>query len=76
MTTDTFFAYNDLDSLSSGGMPPFHANLSKNDTIPSVHGGILWEDSVNKRLFLYGGEYYQKSPQSFDLYSYDILYDE
>ncbi|KAM0542744.1 hypothetical protein ACHAPJ_012677 [Fusarium lateritium] len=76
MTTDTLFAYNDLDSLSSGGMPPFHANLSKNDTIPSVHGGILWEDSVNKRLFLYGGEYYQKSPQSFDLYSYDILYDE
>ncbi|KAF4966000.1 hypothetical protein FSARC_6276 [Fusarium sarcochroum] len=58
MFPHTFFSYNDLESVSSGGMPLFHANLSKNDTIPSVNGGILWEDS------------------SFDLYSYDILYDE
>lgn len=57
-------------------MPPLYANLSKNDTIPSVSGGILWEDSVNKRLYLYGGEYYGTSPFSFNLYSYDILYDE
>lgn len=55
-------------------MPPFYTNLSKNNNIPSVHGGILWEDSVNKRLYLYGGEYYGKSPPPFKLYSYDILY--
>jgi hypothetical protein len=73
---DTFLSFNDLDAVNSGGMPPFHANLSKNDTIPSVNGGILWEDSVNKRLYLYGGEYHDTPPLSFDLYSYDILYNK
>ncbi|KAH7124849.1 hypothetical protein B0J13DRAFT_646745 [Dactylonectria estremocensis] len=73
--TNTFLAYNDLDSVTDG-MPPLYANISKNDTIPSVNGGILWEDSVNKRLYLYGGEYYDTSPAAFNLYSYDILYDE
>ncbi|EXL54217.1 hypothetical protein FOCG_07296 [Fusarium oxysporum f. sp. radicis-lycopersici 26381] len=61
-------------SVSEHGMPPFYANLSKSNSIPSVHGGILWEDSVNKRLYLYGGEYYRKPPPPFRLYSYDILY--
>ncbi|EWY81908.1 hypothetical protein FOYG_16114 [Fusarium oxysporum NRRL 32931] len=74
--TNTFLSFNDLDAVSSGGMPPFYANLSKNDTIPSVNGGILWEDSINKRLYLYGGESYQSPPLSFDLYSYDILYNQ
>ncbi|KAM0198496.1 hypothetical protein ACHAPI_004020 [Fusarium lateritium] len=72
--TNTFLSFNDLDGVEDNGMPPFHANLSKNNTIPSVNGGILWEDSVNKRLYLYGGEYHGTSPLSFDLYSYDILY--
>ncbi|KAF4447236.1 hypothetical protein F53441_9223 [Fusarium austroafricanum] len=62
--------------ISSGGIPLFHANLSKNDTIPSVNGGILWEDPINKSLSLYGGEYHSKSHLPFNLYSYDILYDE
>ncbi|KAH6986295.1 hypothetical protein BKA56DRAFT_545972 [Ilyonectria sp. MPI-CAGE-AT-0026] len=54
-----------------------YTNLSKNHTIPSANGGILWEDSVNKRLYLYGGEYYETPPSDdFILYSYDILYDE
>lgn len=54
-----------------------YTNLSKNHAIPSVNGGILWEDSVNKRLYLYGGEYYETPPSDdFILYSYDILYDE
>jgi Galactose oxidase, central domain len=58
-------------------MPPPYANLSKNATIPSVNGGILWEDSVNKRLYLYGGEFYQSSPPTgYTLYSYDILHDD
>ncbi|KAH7236542.1 hypothetical protein BKA59DRAFT_503984 [Fusarium tricinctum] len=74
--TNTFLSFNDLDAVNSGGMPPFYANLSKNATIPSVNGGILWEDSINKRLYLYGGEYYSTTPQSFDLYSYDILYNK
>ncbi|KAH6953724.1 hypothetical protein BKA56DRAFT_663646 [Ilyonectria sp. MPI-CAGE-AT-0026] len=73
--SNTFLAYNDLDSVS-GGMPRLHADLKKNDTIPSVNGGILWEDSVNKRLYLYGGDYYETQPSDFTLYSYDILYDK
>uniref|UniRef100_L2G7B2 Cell wall anchored protein n=1 Tax=Colletotrichum fructicola (strain Nara gc5) TaxID=1213859 RepID=L2G7B2_COLFN len=72
---DTVLAYNDLDDVPSElGMPQFHDGLSKNTTIPSVSGGILWEDSVNKRLFLYGGEYFEDPPAAFVLYSYDILY--
>lgn len=57
-------------------MPPFHTDLSKNGTIPSVQGGILWEDSVNKRLYLFGGEYDDTPTEPFTLYSYDILYDQ
>ncbi|KAI8220050.1 Kelch repeat-containing protein [Colletotrichum sp. SAR 10_86] len=73
--SNTFLAYNDLDDVPSTlGMPQLHDGLSKNTTIPSVSGGILWEDSVNKRLFLYGGEYYEDPPAAFVLYSYDILY--
>ncbi|KAH8673072.1 hypothetical protein BGZ61DRAFT_508751 [Ilyonectria robusta] len=61
-------------NFSSHGI---YTNLSKNHTIPSVNGGILWEDSVNKRLYLSGGEYYETPPSDdFILYSYDILYDE
>jgi hypothetical protein len=57
-------------------MPEFHTGLSKNGTIPSVEGGILWEDSINKRLYLYGGDYEDAPTEPFSLYSYDILYDE
>ncbi|KAM5523955.1 cell wall anchored protein [Fusarium oxysporum f. sp. phaseoli] len=73
-SADTNLTYNDLSSVSEYGVPPFYTNLSKSNSIPSVHGGILWEDSVNKRLYLYGGEYYRKPPPPFKLYSYDILY--
>ncbi|KAK3374540.1 hypothetical protein B0H63DRAFT_548764 [Podospora didyma] len=72
--SNPFLLYSDLSS-SEHGMPQLYSNLSKNATIPSVNGGALWEDSVNKRLYLYGGEYYQTPPPSFSLFSYDILYD-
>lgn len=54
-------------------MPQLYANLSKNATIPSVDGGILWADDVNKKLYLFGGEYYQTPPSTLSLYSYDTL---
>jgi hypothetical protein len=57
-------------------MPPLHADLSKNATIPNVSGGVLWGDSVNKRLYLYGGATVGSQPAPFNLYSYDIIYDE
>lgn len=55
-------------------MPPLYANLSKNGSIPNVAGGALWSDSVNKRLYLFGGERNAgESPMPFNLYGYDIL---
>ena len=54
-------------------MPVLYANLSKNASIPDVSGGILWADDVNKRFYLFGGEYYQSAPTAFNLYSYDAI---
>jgi len=72
--SDPFFLFSDLNEVTEG-MPTMHSDITKNATIPSVHGGILWEDSVNKRLYLYGGEYPRAPQNGFALYSYDILYD-
>lgn len=57
-------------------MPPPYANLSKNSSIPSVNGGILWPDDVNKRIYLFGGEFYEETPWTFSLYAYDIINDQ
>ncbi|KAH6998603.1 hypothetical protein BKA56DRAFT_30785 [Ilyonectria sp. MPI-CAGE-AT-0026] len=73
--TNPYLIYHDLSTVSSSGMPPPHANLSKNSTIPNVNGGILWPDDVNKRIYLFGGEFYGETPWSFDLYAYDVLND-
>ncbi len=55
-------------------MPQLYANLSKNGTIPSVNGGILLGDNVNKKFFMFGGEYYQDAPPTnFILYAYDVI---
>ncbi|KAI0128660.1 hypothetical protein BJ170DRAFT_340465 [Xylariales sp. AK1849] len=71
--TNTFLSYQDLDKTGSGGMPQLYANLSKNATVPSVNGGILWVDDVNKKFYLFGGEYYQTPPTDLALYAYDAL---
>jgi hypothetical protein len=55
-------------------MPQLHANLTKNSTIPSVSGGILWADDVNKVFYLYGGEF-QNTPQDFTFWQYDTILD-
>lgn len=60
----------DLDVLSDG-MPTLSANLSKNVTVPSLSGGILWSDSVNQVFYLYGGEY-PLVPDEFALWAYDV----
>lgn len=67
--TDTRLVYYDLDHIPSPGrgMPQLHADLYKNTTIPNVNGGILWEDSINKRLNLFGGEHYDSPPAAFVL---------
>ncbi|KAI1857621.1 uncharacterized protein JN550_013133 [Neoarthrinium moseri] len=71
--TNTFLSYQDLDHNGFGGMPQLYSNLSKNATIPSVNGGILWADDVNKKFYLFGGEYYQTPPNELALYEYDTL---
>jgi hypothetical protein len=73
--TNTYLIYHDLSTVADSGMPPPHATLSKNSSIPSVHGGVLWPDEVNKRIYLYGGEFYDHTPWPFALYAYDILND-
>ncbi|KAK1586062.1 cell wall anchored protein [Colletotrichum navitas] len=72
--TNTWLSYQDLSTTSATGMPPLYANLSKNGSIPSVAGGVLWSDSVNKRLYLFGGEHnLGEPPLPFNLYGYDII---
>lgn len=69
--SNQFLLYSDLKHETEG-MPNVYANLSKNATIPSVSFGILWEDSINKWLYSYGGES-QSTPRNFILYGYDII---
>lgn len=73
---DTYLSYHDLNRNSVDGMPQLYANLSKNASIPSASGAALWADSVNKRLFLFGGEFFNELQTPFtNLLSYDILAD-
>uniref|UniRef100_A0A8H7NB87 Cell wall anchored protein n=1 Tax=Bionectria ochroleuca TaxID=29856 RepID=A0A8H7NB87_BIOOC len=73
--TNPFLLYHDLSAVDPSGMPPPYANLSKNSTIPNVNGGIFWPDTVNKRIYLYGGQFYNEKPWSTNnLYSYDVIY--
>src|ERR1700710_2761146 len=58
-------------------MPQLYANASKNATIPSVSGGTLWADDVNKRFYLYGGDYSGGiTPSRPNLLSYDTIYNQ
>ncbi|KAF5578896.1 hypothetical protein FPANT_9822 [Fusarium pseudoanthophilum] len=79
-TPDTWLAYQDLNNLveRSGDLwPDLKTSLSKNDSIPRVHGGIFWGDSVNQRFYLYGGEWNNGfSQEPYSLLSYDIIYDK
>ena len=74
---DTWLLYNDLTTSPTGvGVPQLHANLSKNSSLPDVAGGILWGDDVNKRFYLYGGDYSGISPNAPNLLSYDVIYNQ
>lgn len=76
ISPDTWLVWHDLDHNSKDNMPQIHANLSKNVSVPSVHGGALWADDVNYRLFLFGGEFFSGSPTTSNFMSYDIWYDQ
>jgi hypothetical protein len=67
----TWLLYSDLNSTAQGfGQPYQYANLTKNATVPSVSGGVLWADNVNKCFYQFGGEY-QSSPSDFSFWTYD-----
>ncbi|PWY73122.1 hypothetical protein BO94DRAFT_627641 [Aspergillus sclerotioniger CBS 115572] len=70
--TNILYAALDIDNL---GMPQEYNNLSKPSTAPSVNGGILWPDTINKLLYLYGGEFSNNtSPPAYSSWVYDIIY--
>ncbi|CAG8958496.1 hypothetical protein HYFRA_00009810, partial [Hymenoscyphus fraxineus] len=71
---DKWLLYNDLDNITTNDFPQLRANLSKNASIPDVSGGVLWADSINKRFYLFGGEYADGStPNAPNLLAYDVL---
>jgi hypothetical protein len=55
-------------------MPQEYKNLSKPANAPSVSGGVLWPDQVNKYFYLYGGEF-QTAPLSYATWQYDVIND-
>jgi hypothetical protein len=59
--------------VSHDGFPQ-QSVLAKNETVPSVSGGVLWPDEVNKVIYAYGGEYGNGQPQQFKQWFYDIIY--
>jgi hypothetical protein len=72
--TNHLLLYQDLSALTSSGMPPLFANLTSNISVPSVSGGVLWADNVNKRFYLFGGEYTDEQPKEVGKsYNYDAL---
>ncbi|KAH6889678.1 hypothetical protein B0T10DRAFT_571714 [Thelonectria olida] len=78
--SNTWLAYHDLNKLvciNNALWPDLNISLSKNDSIPTVHGGTLWGDNVNKRFYLYGGKWNSGfSQEPYSLLSYDILNDK
>ncbi|KAK6533997.1 hypothetical protein TWF281_005337 [Arthrobotrys megalospora] len=75
------FFYYDLSTTYRGSVnvkqpPQITDRLRKKPSdVPSLAGGALWADSINKRLFLYGGRFTDSSPSPFELWSYDAIYD-
>ncbi|KAK7908278.1 hypothetical protein PG985_015581 [Apiospora marii] len=81
MTSDatnySILTYLDLDHPIKGDdMPQLYEGPAKDPSIPIVHGGILWGDQVNKRFYLFGGEYTPDQPPPADsaasLHAYDV----
>lgn len=77
---DTWLGYHDLDNLTttSEAWPVLNLSPHKDpNVIPTVHGGVLWGDTVNKRFYVFGGAD-TSGPRAtdFTLLSYDTAYDK
>jgi len=73
--TNTFLLYLDLDTQANNFLVE-NASLPKPSSVPSVQGGILWPDTVNKRFYLFGGEYHGTiaPPSQFSLWEFDVFW--
>jgi hypothetical protein len=72
----TQLVYQDLRHVNSGE-PKIFVNSSKPAEVPSVNGGVLWGDDVNKIFYQYGGEYNNITElEHFNLWQYDTLFDK
>lgn len=72
---DDALLYSDLLVLDNGGLPNMSAGLTKNSSVPSVSGGVLWADEVNKRFFAFGGYFPNSLPTPFATWSYRTDHD-
>jgi hypothetical protein len=73
---NTKLIWGNLSQLDSG-LPPLHNDLPKGSDVPTVSGGVLWPDQVNKLFYLFGGEYNNGSMQSFTgLWFFDTIYNK
>jgi hypothetical protein len=56
------------------GFPKQYSNLSKPAGVPSLSGGYLWADEVNKCFYQFGGAVQEgASPQDFSMWTYDVV---
>lgn len=72
---DTALLFSDLNSSTAYNLPFQYANLSKPSEIPSVSGGVLWPDEVNKCFYQFGGAFTNGTPSAFSMWTYDVLFD-
>lgn len=74
--TNTQLLWADTTNTTEYFFPQMYDNLTKPANVPSVAGGTLWADEVNKLFYLYGGEYNSTSlpPQQYTLWLFDTIY--
>ncbi|KAF2626381.1 hypothetical protein BU25DRAFT_432178 [Macroventuria anomochaeta] len=82
---NTYLLWEDVSNATKTefNFPDQYANLSKDPEVPSVSGGVLWPDPVNKLFYLFGGEYGDTNEvkrrdgqgSGFTLWFYDTIYD-
>lgn len=74
--TNSQLLWADTSTVNKDLFPQMYSNLSKPANVPSVAGGALWPDKVNKLFYLYGGEYNSTTPppESHTLWLFDTIY--
>lgn len=74
--TNTELLWADTSTVNKDLFPPISTNLPKPNNVPSVAGGALWPDKVNKLFYLFGGEYNWTTPPppSYTLWLFDTIY--